>query len=261
MDTPLEKYFAQRVKNLFNNLHDFELNGDETSLHDLRVEIKKTRAIIKFLGTIYPHQQIKKPSHLLRIIFQKAGEVRESQLLQQWLRKHEFSIIESTYFQQEKLDFLIEQFRKNASLYKDDFKEIIEILSKFVHGTNEILPEQYFTDLNAQVEKLCRRDLPQTDWHDLRKLIKQRIYAYNWVQHENENDDPHFGHYNKLQEYIGLWHDLEIIKDNFSQKQVYLSQDIEVQKEFNLAWDKLTSSQKYREKQIEEMLAKEMVHE
>jgi len=261
MDTPLEKYFAQRVKNLFNNLHDFELNGDETSLHDLRVEIKKMRAIIKFLGTIYPRQQIKKPEHLLRNIFQKAGEVRESQLLQLWLRKHEFSIIESTYFQPEKLDFLIEQFRKSASQYKDDFKEIIEILSKFVHSTNEILAEQYFIDLNAQVEKLCRRNLPQTDWHDLRKLIKQRIYAYNWVQHENENDDPHFAYYNKLQENIGLWHDLEIIKDNFSQKQVYLSQDIEVQKEFNLAWDKLMSSHKYREKQVEEILAKQMVHE
>lgn len=261
MDTPLEKYFAQRVKNLFNNLHDFELNGDERSLHDLRVEIKKMRAIIKFLGTIYPSQQIKKPSHLLRNIFQKAGEVRESQLLQQWLQKYEFTIIESTYFPSEKLDFLIEQFRKNASQYKDDLKEIIEATSKFVHSTNEILAEQYFIDLNAQVEKLCRRNLPQAEWHDLRKLIKQRIYSYNWVQHENENDDPHFAYYNKLQENIGLWHDLEIIKDNFSQKQVYLSQDIEVQKEFNLAWDKLTSSHKYREKQVEEMLAKQMVHE
>jgi len=261
MDTPLEKYFAQRVKNLFNNLHDFELNGDETSLHDLRVEIKKLRAIIKFLGTIYPKQQLKKPAHLLRSIFQKAGEVRESQLLQQWLRKHQFSVIENTYFPQEKLDFLIAQFRKNATQYKDDFKEIIESLSKFVHSTNEILAEQYFTDINAQVEKLCRRNLPHAEWHDLRKLIKQRIYAYNWVRHENENDDPHFAYYNKLQENIGLWHDLEIIKDNFSQKQVYLSQDIEVQIDFNLAWEKLMSSHKYREKIVEEMLSKQLVQE
>lgn len=261
MDTPLEKYFAQRVKNLFNNLHDFELNGDETSLHDLRVEIKKMRAIIKFLATIYSKQQLKKPAHLIRAIFQKAGEVRESQLLQQWLHKHEFTLIENTYFPSEKLDFLIEQFRKSSSQYKDDFKDIIEALSKFVHSTNEILAEQYFTDLNAQVEKLCRKNLPQTEWHELRKLIKQRIYAYNWVQHENENDDPHFAYYNKLQENIGLWHDLEIIKDNFSQKQVYLSQDIEIQKEFNLAWDKLMSSQKYREKIVEEMLSKQMAHE
>jgi CHAD domain-containing protein len=261
MDTPLEKYFAQRVKNLFNNLHDFELNGDDVSLHDLRVEIKKMRAIIKFLGTIYAKQQIKKPAHLLRNIFQKAGEVRESQLLQQWLGKHKFSIIENTYFPKEKLEFLVDQFRKNAPQYKDDFNEIIETLSKFVHSTNEILAEQHFIEINAQVEKQCRHNLPQTDWHELRKQIKQRMYSYNWVRHEHENDDPNFAYYNKLQENIGLWHDLEIIKDNFSQKQVYLSQDIEVQKEFNLAWDKLMSSHRYREKQVEEMLSRQPVHE
>jgi len=258
MDTPLEKYFAQRIKNLFNHLHDFELNGDDGSLHDLRVEIKKFRAVVKFLRTVYPKQQLKRPAHLLRSIFQSAGEIRESQLLQQWLQKYQFSVIENTYYPKEKLDFLIEQFRKNAEHYKDDFKEIIETLSKFVHSTNEILAEQYFIDMNAQVEKQCRKNLPHADWHDLRKLIKQRIYAYNWVKHENENDDPHFPFYNKLQENIGLWHDLEIIKDNFSQKQVYLSQDIDVQIDFNLAWEKLTSSLKYREKQVEEMLAKQL---
>ena len=261
MDTPLEKYFAQRVKNLFNNLHDFELNGDEPSLHDLRVEIKKFRAIVKFLGTIYPKQQLKKPAHLIRSIFQKAGEVRESQLLQQWLHKHEFSIIEHTYFPKEKLDFLVAQFRQNAPRYKDDFKEIIESLSKFIHSTNAILAEQYFTDINAQTEKLCRKNLPGAEWHDLRKLIKQRIYAYNWVRHDDEREDANFAYYNKLQENIGQWHDLEIIKDNFSQKQVYLSQDIEVQKEFNIAWEKLTSSHKYREKHVEEMLARQIVQD
>ncbi|CAN5164565.1 hypothetical protein BH11BAC6_BH11BAC6_10330 [soil metagenome] len=258
MDTPLEKYFALRVKNLFNHLHDFELNGDESSLHDMRVEIKKLRAIVRFLGSVYHKQQLKKPAHLLRAIFQKAGEIRESQLLQQWLQKNQYHAIEHTYFPSEKLDFLIEQFRKNEVQYKDDFKEIIESLSKFVHSTNEILAEQYFIDLNAQVEKLCRKNLPHADWHELRKLIKQRIYAYNWVRHEEKTEDTNFHYYNKLQEQIGLWHDIEIIKDNFSQKQVYLSQDIDVQIDFNLAWEKLTASHRYREKQVEELLGRVM---
>ena len=135
MDTPLEKYFAQRVKNLFNNLHDFELNGDETSMHDLRVEIKKLRAVIKFLGTIYPKQQLKRPAYLLRFVFQKAGELRESQLLQLWLRKHQFSVIENTYFPQERLDFLIADFRKNAQQYKDDFKEKLCLIELIKYST------------------------------------------------------------------------------------------------------------------------------
>src|SRR5881275_1468372 len=88
MHTPLEKYFAQRVKNLFNHLHDFELVGDEVSLHDLRVEMKKLRAILKFLRTVYPRQKLKRPAHLLRSIFQRAGAIREYQILLQWLQKY-----------------------------------------------------------------------------------------------------------------------------------------------------------------------------
>jgi CHAD domain-containing protein len=259
MHTPLEKYLSQRIKNLFNHLHDFELKGDEVSLHDLRVEIKKLRVIIKFLRGVYPKQKLKKPAHTLRAIFQTAGEIREMQVIQQWLQKNNFSVIEQTYYPPKKLKELINDFRENSDKIKSDYKEIIEAVSKFVHDTNAILAEQYFIDLNAQLEKQCNKNLPQTEWHELRKLIKQRIYAYNWIQHKSENDDPNFSYYNKLQETIGLWHDLEIIKDGFSQRQVYLSQDMEVQKDFNLAWDKLTGELKYREKQIEGTLLRQVV--
>lgn len=259
MQTPLEKYFALRTKNLFNHLHDFELNGDEGSMHDLRVEIKKMRAIIKFLRTIYPKQQLKKPSHLLRYIFQTAGAIRELQLLQIWLKKNQYNIILTNYYSEEKLAFMIDQFRINALQYKEDFKDIISSCEEYIETTNEILAEQYYVDLNAQAEKQCRRNLPVTEWHNLRKIIKQRIYAYNWLQHESENDDPNFHYFHKLQEAIGLWHDMEIIKESFSQKQVWLSQDIEVQKEFSPAWEKLNSNIKVKEKHVEELLTKQLI--
>ncbi len=256
MQTPLEKYFAQRVKNLFNSLHEFELNGDDVSLHDFRVEMKKLRSVIKFLRNVYPKQKIKKPEHLLRSIFEEAGEIRETQILQQWLQKNQFQAIEKTYFSQEKLEVMIQRFRHHAGGHKSDLKEVIDYISGFVHSTNEILAEQYFVELNAKAAKMCRRTLSASDWHDLRKLIKQRMYAYNWLRHESDNDDPIFPYYNKLQEQIGQWHDLDMIKDVFAQKQIYLSQDIDVQKNFGVAWDKLTTALKHKEKQVEEMLAR-----
>ena len=261
MHTPLEKYFAQREKNLFNHLHDFELTGDEISLHALRVEMKKLRAIIKFLQSIYSKSRIKKPAQTLRAIFQKAGEIREYQIISQWLQKNNFIIIEQAYFPAEQLKYLIKEFQQDIEYYKEKFKEVIESITLFIENTNEILAEQYFIDINAQLEQLCYKDLPQTEWHKLRKLIKQRIYAYNWITHKTEREDPNFSYYNKLQETIGLWHDLIIIKDTFSQKQVYLSPDIEVQKDFTLAWEKLTASLKQRERQVEEMLSKQLVHD
>lgn len=261
MHTPLQKYFAQRVKNLFNHLHDFDLNGDEVSLHDFRVEMKKLRAVIRFLRQVYPKQKIKKPAQLLRSIFQAAGEMREYQILQQWLQKNQFVVIEQIFFPSDKYRMMLEHFRLRSPDHKNDLKEITEQIASYVHSTNEILPEQYFVELNAQVEKMCRKNLPSSEWHELRKLIKQRIYAYNWLHHEDEKDDPLFPHYNKLQEQIGQWHDLEIIKYNFTQKQLYLSQDIEVQKDFNLAWSKLSTQLKQKEKMVEEMLSRQMVND
>ena len=111
MHTPLEKYFVLRETNLFNHLHDFELSGDDTSLHDLRVEMKKLRAIIKFLRSIYSKQRIKKPAHSLRAIFQQAGEIREMQIMEQWLQKNNLSVIEQTYYPPEKLHALISEFQ------------------------------------------------------------------------------------------------------------------------------------------------------
>ncbi len=256
MQTPLEKYFGQRVKNLFNSLHEFELNGDDVSLHDFRVEMKKLRSVIKFLRNVYPKQKIKKPEHLLRAIFEEAGEIREYQILQQWLQKNQFTAIEKAYFSPERLEIMIQRFRHHAGTHKSDLKEVIDYSSNFVHSTNEILAEQYFVELNAKASKMCRRNLICSDWHELRKLIKQRIYAYNWLKHESDNDDPIFPYYNKLQEQIGQWHDLEIIKDVFAQKQIYLSQDIDVQKNFGLAWDKLTTGLKQKEKVVEDLLGR-----
>src|SRR5689334_17013824 len=137
MHTPLEKYFTQREKNLFNHLHDFELTGDEVSLHDLRVEMKKLRAIIKFLRSIYSKSRIKKPAHTLRAIFQDAGEIREYQIISQWLQKNNFSMIEQVYFPAEELKNLIKEFQKDTEHYKEKFKEVIESITLFVENTNE----------------------------------------------------------------------------------------------------------------------------
>ncbi|MBN9299630.1 MAG: CHAD domain-containing protein [Filimonas sp.] len=258
MQTQLQKYFAQRVKNLFNHLHDFDVNGDDVSMHDLRVELKKLRSVIKFLRQVYPKQKLKRASHLLRAIFQSAGEIREYQILTQWLEKHECHVISMHYFPDERLTKMVEDFRGRSEEWKNDLKDIFEQAGKFVVITNEILAEQYFTDLNAQLHEMTNKDLPVSEWHEMRKLIKQWMFASNWITPEERAEkEAAFSYYNKLQEQIGQWHDIEMIKEAFSQKQIYLSQNIEIQKDFNHAWEKLNNATKYREKQIEEMLAKQ----
>ena len=257
MHTPLQKYFSQRIKNLFNSLHEFELTGSASSMHDFRVEIKKLRAVERFLKKIYPKKEIRKSIHLLRAIFYTGGEIREFQLMQGWLRKSNLSVLERLYFPDETLQDMILAFRTNAHRYKKDLSGIIEILSKYVPVTNRILAEQYFTDIHARIQENISDNPENTEWHELRKFLKQWMYVNDWVGHtDKEENDFLFSYYNRLQEAIGQWHDLEMIKHHFAQKQIYLSQDIAVQKEFGIAWNKLTKQFKQKERNVEMLFAR-----
>jgi len=259
MHSSLQRYFALRIKNLFNYLHDFELTGAEGPLHDFRVELKRLKSIIKFLKTIYSKDKFKKTAFLLDSVFQHAGEIREYQLLLQWLNGHKLTHLIQNYFPEEKIKKMIFRFHQHSSSYESDLKEVIERCSKFIHTTNKILPEQYVIELNAKIDKMLHKRLTSDDWHELRKLIKQWIYATNWISEEEDtNQGSQFSFYNKLQESIGHWHDLQVIKETIFQKQIHLSAEIDIQKDLSKAMEKLNHAIRYRETHINEMIAKAM---
>lgn len=262
MAMPFQSYFSQRVKHLFNHLHDFELKGDAVSLHDLRVEMKKLRAVIKFLRSVYPKQKLKKSTRQLRLIFEEAGEIREYQLLQQWLSKNQLVHFKGIYFQEEKLEKLVTDFHDSAKGFKQSLKEIVELTGRYVQATNQILAEQYVVDLHAQIEQLIRKQPAREDWHDLRRMIKQWLYAINWIgsgADAKTAGQTELSYYNKLQEAIGYWHDVEVIRETLQQKHLHLSKDITVQQDYSKASEKIHQSLRYREKQVGAMLAKTML--
>lgn len=257
MPNPLQLYYAQRVKQFFNNLHDFEVNKDEDSLHDLRVEIKKLKALITFLKTVYPRKKLKKASHEISAVFRKAGDVREYQLLQGWISRHELSSMEQAFFPRQKLTELSDDFHHHTRSHKQEFKEIIDAVSKYVHSVKQKQAEQYVSGLHAQMEKIVITRPEADQWHELRKLIKQWLYAVNWVTDaDSRRTYPNFSQYDKLQEAIGFWHDSEVIRDTLFFKQVYLSNDKALLKDFKKALSAINRSVRYRKKQVGEMLTR-----
>ena len=259
MSPSLQYYFSQRVKHVFNDLYDLEANGDAVSLHDLRLELKKIRAITVFLRSIYPRQKLKKACGRLKSIFSEAGEIRELQLFHQWLEKQELTAFRS-YFPEEELLTLAADFQQRTGDHKQVLKEAIEDIEQFVQATNQILAEQYVVDLYSQVIDRVRSRPGPGEWHGLRKLIKQWIYALNWLgQEERAKAETDLAYYKKLQEIIGYWHDAEMIRETLYRKKIYLSQDLEVQKSFARAIQKINQSLRYRERQVLEMLGKKEV--
>lgn len=255
-ESSLSLYYNQRVKQVFNHLLEFDISSSENSLHDFRVEIKKMRAIMKFLKSVYPKQKLKKTTRQLNTIFQEAGEIREYQLLLIWFQKHDLEIFIEKIFPLETLEEMVKKFHKQVHEFKKDLKDLNEQVIEYILATNEILAEQYVTDLSFQMESMIRKNAKVHEWHDLRKIIKQWMYAVNWIENGSIID---ISFYQKLQEAIGYWHDALVIKETLMQKKIFLSQDVELQKSFSIANEKLNHSLKYREKQIQEILSRKEV--
>ena len=256
MQSSLQRYFALRIKNLFNHLHDFELTGAEAPLHDFRVELKKLKAIIKFLKSVYPKHKFKSITYVMGSVFKDAGEIREYQLLTQWIQQHELQYLEECYFPPSRMQEMIRTFTIQSRNYKSGLKEVSERCENYIHSTNKILPEQYLTGLNAKIDKMLHKPIPTSDWHELRKLIKQWMYATNWVSPEAENkNDSFYSYYNRLQEQIGLWHDVIMIRDTLQLKQIHLSPELDIQRDLNKAREKINQSLRYRERLVTDMLA------
>lgn len=253
----LHTYFKQRVKQVFNHLHNFDSSLSETDLHDFRVELKKMRAILKFLSKIYSKQKLKKSARLLANIFQQAGDIREYQILLQWLDKNEMSELKSQCFPEYRLAEMMQHFQQQTHLFKLELKELVDQLSDFVQSTNSILSEQYATDLFAQINKIIFKDCTISQWHDLRKRIKQWQYASNWVdKHEWNLEQAYF---QKLQEAIGNWHDIATIQQYLSTQNKSYSNQIELQMELTKANQILEKSNKLRKREVQELLDRKLV--
>jgi CHAD domain-containing protein len=148
---------------------------------------------------------------------------------------------------------MICHFHLQAKQFKSDLKELTEHINEYIQASNKILAEHYVRELFVKMDQLIRMNISAGQWHELRKIIKQWMYAINWVEGGKDID---IAYYQKLQETIGYWHDAEVIKETLKQKKLFLSHDMELQKSFSIASEKLNHTIRYREKQILELLAK-----
>jgi len=77
----LHLYYTDKIRSLFSNIHKAKTDLNEKSIHKLRVEIKKIRAVLCLLEIIFPDDNkltaYKSP---LKQIFRISGKIRKQQL-------------------------------------------------------------------------------------------------------------------------------------------------------------------------------------
>jgi len=259
MPSKLQQYFGLLQEKLFNHLQDFSLTGKEASLHDFRVEIKKLKAIIKFLKIVHKKQPFKKISHSIDTIFKEAGMIREHQLMQQWLATHQLPNIAKIYFPATELKTKIASFQQLTGSYQRKLLRVTDSCQQSIRKKDKVSVVQYCKELEAEIEHLLQQPLAVNDWHRLRIRIKQWLYTLNWIDWQEKKRSPMFLLYNKLQESIGSWHDLQVLKETLYQKNANQRPNRISEIEFATALKKVVHAIRYRERKIAQLLASILV--
>lgn len=177
MSSRFHKHFKQREKNVFQSLNDFDASPDKDSMHHFRVELKKLKALIRFLHETDNKHKLNKASKKLESIFKAAGEIREYQLILQWLRENNFTSIEKEFYPEENLNKLCNYFHSCIDEYKNNLDKVMKICDENVTDIHEKTEEKYIDDLNLMIEEKLSENLPTSEWHELRKIIKRWKYA------------------------------------------------------------------------------------
>ena len=92
-------FFETQMDKASQDLGKYLINPDVEVLHQIRVDLKKIRAVIIQIEKSTGNKKIKKTHRYIKHIFRKGGQIRELQLDLLWLKKHrKFNLIRHMKF-------------------------------------------------------------------------------------------------------------------------------------------------------------------
>lgn len=255
MRSKLERYYAQREKNILQHLHEFETGISEEGLHGFRVELKKLRALLRFLQEVYGKQELQKIRKAVDAVFREAGSLREQQLLLLWLHKNRLGKLEKECADASPLPETSGALQKVLKAIRKKLSAVLRQNRELVATTAQTIPEEYAARLKQRIEKRLSQKPAEAEWHELRKLIKQWLYAVNWIEKERSVSLSRLYRFSdQLQEAIGNWHDAIHIHITLLTMKGHLPNDTKVQKDHSSALQKIALTIKQTAGSVQQLL-------
>lgn len=179
--------------------------------HILRVEIKKLRAVMALLDYCASDFPRKKQLAPFRIIFKRAGRIREYQLELSMLRRFKAASSMPDYHQQLR-KALLEEKKHFVSIAH---RKRVHRLDLHIEAVKDFLPEVTLKKLLAFVREkrkkitalLEKQSLGNAETHELRKRLKQLYFLIQLF----ELPVLGFPDIEGFMTLIGQWHDLAVM--------------------------------------------------
>lgn len=205
----LKKYLQKRAKAVKVLLKTPQKKWKVETFHQLRVEIKKLRALLGLIKFCNEDFKAKNTFLPFKLIFKQAGIIREFQLHKRVIKKH----FDNTFFKdyQENTNLLIEKAEKDFFVLINK-KNIVKIKKKYktifaaLHFVRKKKSNIFVSKKKNFIQKiLSASPLQIAIAHDLRKQIKTLNYAMECLGLEKSNAMS-----NQLASLLGKWHDNEV---------------------------------------------------
>ena len=173
----LHGYISDRIEKIKKHLNDFGTKHKTKSLHLLRIEIKKIRAVVSFAERF---ELASIDIGVLKPLFGQAGKIRELSINRNLLGElpEQPELLQSQLKSEE--DFLIQQFIDSIPDY---LKSIASFINSFTDPA--VFPSK------KQINKYFARQIvkayadyekrEKTGLHRFRKRIKKLMYIYEFL--------------------------------------------------------------------------------
>ncbi len=255
----LKEFALKQTDAAIHLLNEYLKTGNREALHQFRVSIKKIRSIIRYFEYLQLHEKkMKQLKKQLRHVFQSAGLIREAQLQIQWLKRNRYRILLKESLLESDVTFYEQIFLDEAEKSRKVLMNIRKELNRFCKEVDEISVFSYAENLKLTIF-FQLNSVYMSGWHALRKIIKQLLYAQNWLSEDERSkllSVKQFAWLDQLQDAIGNWHDAEDLKTWLSDEQFFLRTESNIKSQFNRCWQVQLKEIAEKEEKIKKLLKK-----
>jgi|APTNR8051073442_1049403.scaffolds.fasta_scaffold00003_25 CHAD domain-containing protein len=202
----LKKYADKRVYNLKALLVSAKFSDDPEILHQIRLEIKRLKAVLALLHFEDIGFAAHKAFIPLRKIFREAGKIREPSELRKLLTRFAADTVVVKLIRMP-TPKILQNFKKNISGFVKDVKKVKPKILKRSKRINQKMMKKYLVSLDKTIKKDLYPKLNPFTLHGTRKIIKELIYL-SPLGKEGKHIPSFF---TETANSIGLWHDKQLV--------------------------------------------------
>lgn len=199
----LEQFAEKRFTRLQTFLKSFPGGKEKEELHQIRLEIKRIKALLRLIH--FNEKEFRDHKHFipLRTIFRETGKIRDAGLRKELL--DQYTQIHTPFFRSP--DKALNQFMIALPAHIKAVRKQKRIVLKEIGKIKSRTYTLYLHKKNKELTDILSIGFSQKDLHGTRKLIKEIIYLTS-VKTKKTKIDPILI---KSAELIGNWHDKKIL--------------------------------------------------